>query len=212
MTRFPIRNGEWRFVCLALVPILAIAGAKVWADVAVPSLLRDPSAYLGAPPLTGFLSMLGGMVWAGAVALWAALPATARSGDTTTTRFALAMASLTAYLAADDMFLLHEAVLPSLLHIPESAVIGTIGVATVTCVLLFRHRLASHRPALFALAVLLLSSSVAFDVINSLRNVRTSSLFLLAEDGCKWLGICGWCAYAFSTLAQAIRDMPSRRA
>lgn len=199
-----VQAKEWGIALIATLPIVAIVIAKLWGGVGVETLTRDTSAVLSGSPFAGLLSQLGGMIWSSAATLWLAMTVLTRRVDPAVSRFALAMATLTTYLGLDDMFLLHEAVFPEMMGIPEKVVLASIAAASCACAFVFRHRLAGHRPALFALAVGLLASSVLLDMLDGQKVIPIYSIAMLAEDGLKWLGICSWCAYAFSTLRRSV--------
>ncbi|MCW8087558.1 hypothetical protein OF850_18185 [Roseococcus sp. MDT2-1-1] len=149
-------------------------------------LFRDPAASTGGPPYLGFFSNLGVLAWSVAAtsSLLAALvlpPSRAQS--------ALAAGGLlAAVLAFDDVFLLHESVLP-FFGVPEKLILA--GYATAAIAYLWTYRDFHRRmdwPLLLA-ALGLLGSSVMLDVVAEEMD------WLVLEDGTKFAGISAWCAY-----------------
>ncbi|MCW8084532.1 hypothetical protein OF850_02740 [Roseococcus sp. MDT2-1-1] len=172
-------------MAFALAPLaLALLVGPLRFDAEL--LFRDPAASTGSPPYLGFFSNLGILAWcvAGTSSLLAALtlpPSRARA--------ALGAGGLlAAALTLDDMFLLHESVLP-FFGVPENLVLACYAASAITYLWVFRdvHRLMDW-PLLLA-SLTLLGSSVVLDVLAG------DMEWLILEDGTKFAGICAWCAY-----------------
>ena len=102
---------------------------------------------------------------------------------------------MTVLLALDDLFMLHEEVLPVRLGVPEPAVY--LGYALVGAAVAVRYGRAVARTRWPWLVV----SAGAFTVmvvVDLLETSLTTGLYLL-EDGAKLLGLVTWCAWLVHT-------------
>ncbi len=93
------------------------------------------------------------------------------------------------WMTLDDMFLLHERILPAL-GIPQVVVYATYALLTVFYLIGARHFILSGPLSTCVMAIGLLSLSVVFDVFET-----DSYLNVLIEDGAKFLGIAAWTVF-----------------
>ena len=145
--------------------------------------IRDPASQFGFPPFAGVVSTLGVFAMVATAAV-CALVSLHISKNAMLLRL---IAALTALIAADDFFELHERVLPSL-GIPEYVVLAVYGLLAGLIGALFNAELRGLQHAGLHLAVGLLSLSVVFDVVDVYHH-------LILEDGFKFMGLCAWAAY-----------------
>lgn len=194
------------FALLMLLPLAAVLFAHWRWGLRFPDMTRDVAAIGKLHPLAGFLSSLGILAWWTAVGVWAfAHRLFTLQEDQLAARAAGQMALLSAYLALDDLFQLHEALAPQVLGVPQLAVLASIGGAA-TFVLVRNPALwrAVAAPWLFA-ALLLLAASVLVDTVLERSFWRLGEAIYFAEDGLKWLGIGCWAAFAWQwCLARAL--------
>ncbi|MCU0621420.1 MAG: hypothetical protein MUC69_07960 [Gemmatimonadales bacterium] len=176
----------------AAVGIGAVVLLHLWRDIPYGYLTRDPSATMGAAPYLGVLSQVGLMLWASAATLAlahrASLPPT--PSHLQLRRFLLHSALLTAALAIDDAFLLHEQVLPRL-GVPEPAVmLAWVGLVAGW---LAGHARTIRRTdvALLLLALAAFACSAGLDQVVDLHE----DLGQLLEEGAKFVGIAAWVGY-----------------
>lgn len=180
-------------LALVLLPLLAVLLLlAVWPFVDAPDLLREPQVTGGLPWWTGALSTLGGLLMAGAVGVLMASSRRSAQGAAM-----LSVAALMALFAADDVFLIHDEVMPALLGEGTGdklvyAIFAGLGLLVA----------AVHRDALLrspwplpAAAVLLFGLSAATDVLAN--DLGGESRGQLLEDGSKLLGIGSLLAYAW---------------
>lgn len=185
----------------------------------VGTLTRDPAALTGAPPYAGLLSHLGVLLWCAAATVCFLAGALVRR----VRALLFGFGALTAALLLDDLFLLHEAVLPALTAWPEVVFVAVYGAATA--VLLTCHRRALRRTdwPLLAGALAALAFAAVADVLPELlagdRTVEDVppaivDAYLLLEDGAKFAGIVLWLAYFVGVGVGALgpRDAPSAAA
>lgn len=180
-----------------LPPLVLMLGVAFQPWVPPGDLLRDPLAvaemtdncckvYFGA------VSNLGIVLWmAGAsVCLFAAAVIVTADRSDVMARFLLAGGLLTGFLGFDDLFLIHENVLPAF-GVPEIVTYGAYGLLGLGYLVFFRRQVFANRFAMFGAAGALLAVSVTIDwVIHSDAAWR-----ILLEDGAKITGIAGWTAF-----------------
>lgn len=188
----------------ASIPLLAAAAASRLLQAPIGHLTRDIAAVANVHPLTGFLSSLGILLWAASATVWlfAAYVQRARQPNRSP-GFLVFPGLLSAYLALDDLFELHELVAPRYLGVPEEAIYALLGAALGVYLWRYRERLRERHGELLLLALAALAASVAVDAGLDAWLWRLGEWVLLVEDGFKWLGICFWTEFAvFSAAAE----------
>jgi hypothetical protein len=162
-------------------------------------LTRDPASTFLARPYVGFLSNAGVMLWV-AAATTGLLAGWATRGRSALAPYLLAIGLLTALLAVDDLWLLHEDVLPAL-GVPERVAVSAYGIYVLALFAVFRR--AALRtdllPAALALACLGLSAWMD-------QELPFADLETLLEDVAKFAGIAFWLTYALRTARQALDE------
>jgi hypothetical protein len=170
------------------------------AGVSYMVLTRDPASTFAARPSVGFLSNLGVVGWVAAATVCFVAGALVR-GRSALAPFLLAGGALTAWLAADDLWLLHEEVLPSVLGIRERTAIRAHGVFVLAIAVSFWRQALRTEWVLAAMAVALLGASAWMDTELVFGEVET-----LVEDSLKFAGIAFWGAYAVRVAQQAFAE------
>ena len=156
------------------------------------------------PAYYGLVSNVGILVWwsVATVCLFAGTLLILCRGDAVTrhdgTRL-LAAGLFTGWLTLDDLFLVHEKVLPAL-GIPQLAVYGAYALMALAFAFYSRALIWNGRRAMFGLAIALLSTSVAIDVIVS----QQSTASIILEDGAKLLGIVAWASFYIETATRLL--------
>lgn len=182
---------------VAVLALVAVAAVRLLLDVPIPLMTRDPLVLAGAHPLTGILSQLGVLGWCAAatIGLFAAgLPSVGSAA-----LFLRCTGLLSAGLALDDFFQIHDYILPIMLGVPEKLAHLAIILAVASWLTCFRTSIAATRWPILVIALALLAGSMGFDLVLEplLRGLGDWSA--LAEDGPKWLGIVFWLAYSVDT-------------
>ncbi|HEY7739215.1 MAG TPA: hypothetical protein VIB01_01235 [Steroidobacteraceae bacterium] len=200
----------WRRIAALHLPalaLLAVVAATAWATGIPPArFTMDPAALAGAHPLLGAVSSIGVLLWAAAAAicLFTALLLRGRCAQRGYARLLLAAGLLTAWLALDDLFMLHEWFFPVMLGIPQPIVLagyaGMVGLLMVR----FSVLIADTDCLLLGLALAFFAASAAADQLPGAWFGTWGWLYLL-EDGCKLLGITGWSGYLASVAASSLR-------
>lgn len=190
-------SGWLSFLILAL-PALFIAGVAVqpWIDPA--DLLRDPLAVaeLRQPECCkvyyGAVSNLGVLMWMGgaAVCLFAAAVIVTQGLRPGAVVFLAAAGLLTGFLAIDDLFLVHENVLPAF-GVPEPVTYAAYGMLGLAYLATSWREILNHNVFLLAAGVVLLGTSVTIDwLVHSDHPLR-----IVLEDGAKLTGIAAWVGF-----------------
>ena len=197
--------------------LLVVAGLLyVWfvEDISIGLLLRDPADSTDGPTYLGAVSSLGFALWAASAAV-CLLVATVLHSVAARRQWVHYMASaglLSAFLMADDMWLLHDRVLPGRIGIPEIVVYTAYAVVTFGHLWIFRRLIMRTEYQVLFLAGFLLACSLVADTLTN--NVAASNAKYLTEDGPKLFGMITWLTYhartAMLLLTQQLR--PDRHA
>ena len=184
--RLERRLAAGAYAAAAILLALVALGSAV-LDKPDDLFLKEPTQLFPVVPwYTGVVSLVGGMLWWAAAALWllCAWVLERRNADQPVVPLVLA-GLFSIWLGLDEMFLLHEIVLPQKVRFPEPAIYATYAALTVAYVVKFRAFLLSTRWRLLALALVFFFSSTI------LNQVAPESL-VLVEEGLKLFGIVTW--------------------
>ncbi len=186
-------------IVVVLVPavgvLLAVLAAKVFYGALFSDFSADPAFLAQMHPLTGALSNLGVLLWhtTAVVCLFTAALLRVR-GVTELFRFFLCAGLLSGYLAFDDLFMIHEDLVPRYLGVSEKLFIGFLGIAALSFLVRFRQVILRSDFGLLLLALGFLTLSVIFDLLGN-RLYYLGDWQFFSEDAPKWLGIACWCGY-----------------
>ncbi len=180
--------------CTALIGSLILAIVITGQPVSI--FTRDPAAITNEPFYLGAFSNIGILFWCAAsticffaFALLKDLP-----NKTQDRRFLLSSGLLNLWLLLDDLFLLHEDVLPRKFGIPEKLVYLTYGVIVALYLVKFRKYIFKTKFILLFLGLGLFAISIFLDNI-TLFTQHNEDLYLVLEDGGKLMGIFDWFIY-----------------
>lgn len=163
-----------------------VVGLVVWGDHSFEYYGTDPASTFGASQFVGLLSHAGVLLaWGAGFASVVAGAFVARARGWRHALPLLVAGAGTAYLAFDDLFRLHEEILPRL-RIEEEAIFGVYVVATLAFLWWYRRFFREHEWPLLALAAVALAASVALDqkIVNP-----SAALSRWLEDGLKLFGL-----------------------
>jgi hypothetical protein len=166
---------------------------------------NDPAQTLGEFPLIGLMSQVGVLLaWAAAAICVFAGTFVARACGWGAAGPLLAFGGLVGYLAFDDLFLLHEDLLPGWLGISEELAQAGYAIAGVIFLWAFRDFLRRNEWQLLALALVVLGFSFAVDF-------DTGGAFGLpyrglVEDSAKLFGLAFLAAYLVRLSARMLAD------
>lgn len=201
------------------LPIVLIYGLLGLQDAALTEvLLQDPNMRLAhtleAPPgaryYRGALSHLGVLLWWSAAVVGALTYAVLRVGPTSeqraTAAFFLCFAGFSALLALDDLFMLHEGVLPHHLGIPEWLVFILYGRAALLLGVGFGRFVLRSDAGLLALALGFFALSILVDegLLLFLNGVAQGQRTVL-EEAAKLLGVVSWSLFLWRAATAQLR-------
>lgn len=204
------RNWRRFAVVAALAMIIAVGVTIAWRLLPpVQFTLRDMHAVAnalgGVPPVyTGWLVYVGVLGWfaATAAAFLLALLARRVPGRGELTAFGFGFAALTLLLGVDDLFLLHDGILP-VLGVRESTYLLALTLLAVAWGLVFLPMLLRDPDMpIFALAVALFAWAMLADQLEG-----ASVLDLLNEEAAKLAAVFLWTVWIFSV---ALRELTLR--
>lgn len=184
--------------------LVAVAGADLLGGHPILPLLNDPATHSGTHPLVGAVSNLGVLLWWTSTSIWLFTATLLRSrGEATAARFAVASGLLSAYLALDDLFLLHDELLPEY-GVPQDAAVVFVALTTMTYFVVFRRFILGSGGTALLLAVVLLGASAFVDgVFVTSSDSPTWKWLYVTEDSLKWLGILCWCSFCLAWCRRA---------
>lgn len=161
----------------------------------------------------GFVSQIGLFLWVSAAsfALFAALILHMLGANRGLTGFMLYGGLLSALLAMDDAFLLHESILPGF-GIPQNFVLALYGLLGLVYAGVFRRLMLRTGPLLLGAAGMAVAASLAIDVF---IGIQTPAIAIL-EDAFKFMGIALWAAFQLNAgaglvLATVKAKLPDNR-
>ena len=165
--------------------------------------VRDPASTLGGHPLTGMQSHLGVLAWwaTASIGIFGYAILNRRKTEPMVSSFLLCFALLTAVLALDDLFRVHEDLARRYLSVRQRYVFLAYSVSCSWLLFRFRKVIARSEYGLLVLALVFFGFSLAIDTLEHRWDSRWCIFF---EDGFKLLGIVSWGAYLIRTGFQAI--------
>jgi hypothetical protein len=182
---------------LALLLPLLVIGAVAWQPwVPAAALLRDPLAVANTSatccsPYFGAVSHLGVLLWTGTAAVCLVAGASfLAAGRAAAAWLPLAAGLLTAVLAVDDLFMVHERVLP-FFGMPERLTLLLYVVAAAAYLVAFHRQIFAARFVVMAIALAAFGVSFVGDLLLALPEAAEEVI----EDGAKFIGICAWSAF-----------------
>jgi hypothetical protein len=174
-----------------------------WKRIPLGVLTSDPTTLMGYPFYMGFLSNLGILFWSAttAICLFSARLLSRRGTVSPWAPYLYMSGFLTLLLTCDDLFILHEEVLPNYLGLPEHLVYGVYLGLVLIYLIRFRHVILETEYPLFGLALIALSLSVTMDFCP----LPGDSPYLVHE-GMKFIGIVSWLIYFTRLSTRALQN------
>lgn len=207
-------------LALALTYILSLVGFTLLMVVGattsrqVELVVQDPAVATGGLPWFGLLSNVGVLLWCAAatVCLFTAVMLQQCSSPSSMRRFFAAAGLLSLMLLIDDLFMIHEWLLPNY-GIPEMVAYVVYGSVMLVFLVQFRQQLRNNYPRLFLAMLGFFSGSILidgfFDATDSAQTLESgySRSMLVLEDGLKFLGIVSWLNYFGLVSNRALRRL-----
>jgi hypothetical protein len=187
----------------ALIGILGLVWISITADIPISKFTRDPSAVMNGPFYAGALSNLGVLMWSAAatVCLFGASMLKGKAGSNAARSFLLASASFTSLLLVDDLFMLHDLVLPEYLNLRERYIV--LGYGVLMLAYLFAFRLAILRTEW--LVLVLAGGFFCVSLVVDKFPEDLLPMHHIFEDGAKFMGIVTWLLYMTRTSRALMR-------
>lgn len=168
--------------------LLSIALIGEYFQIPVSKFTRDPIHVLNGHPFTGVLSNIGILFWCstaaicffGSAILW-------MNKSTNNSKFLLFSGMITLLLLLDDLFMLHEIMIPKYLHIPEAGVYAGYLIIVLIYLVKFREEILKAEYTLLNFALGFFALSLVTDFFSDDKELK-----YLIEDGFKLLGIVTW--------------------
>jgi hypothetical protein len=197
-------RSSWPIIGLILAVSAVLIGAGLllhfWVGIPISELTRDPTAIVGEPLYTGYLSQIGIFFWSAsaAVCMFSATVLSRSLDNLKIKHFLLVSGMLTLVLGLDDLFLLHEVFFPYF-GIPENAILVSYAGFVLFYLVRFFSIILKTEYILLGMALVFFGVSVTLDLFK-LHSIDP----YLFEDGAKLVGILGWLAYFFRTGISAV--------
>lgn len=192
-------------IAIFMGSVLVIA---VKAGVEPSDLTRDLGGVLRMEPFIGSISNLGFFFWFGALTLSFLGYRLFQKGELSTRSNMYGLASMiTLLLAVDDVYQLHEVILPVTLGIHEGVFYLVYLILTFAFIIRFHRELMGEYFALIVLAYLLFASSIAFDSLIEGRIPFSTYI----EDTLKLSGIITWFLFFWFSVTDDLKTSLSVR-
>jgi hypothetical protein len=175
-----------------------LTGFQVW------KLARDPAEVMGFPPYIGMLSNWSAMLWvsAAAICLFGAAVLKKHAASAGAFRFMGISGAFSLFLGLDDLFMLHDRVLPKLLNAPEEAFYFLYLIAILAYLVMFLPRILEYDFLLLGAAVLLFGLSRRTFII-----LPWLDRFITISDMLKYFGILFWLAFFYRMALQEVGNL-----
>ena len=175
--------------------LFSIAMISSYYNIPIDSFTRDPISVLGGAAYVGFISNIGILFWAftAAICLFSSI-ILKQYNNQAVSQFLLYSGLLTLWLLLDDMFMLHDSILPYHLMIPEKLVYLSYITVVLVYLAKFKKEILAYEYVILSLAFCFFALSVLTDLL-----LQQQGLTSLLEDGFKLFGIMTWFVFFFRT-------------
>lgn len=183
------------------VLLAKLTGYSVW------ELAKDPTEVAGVPPYTGMLSSWGVLLWVmtAAICLFCAVLLKRHHASNVSFGFLAASGVLSLCLGIDDLYMLHELLLPRISNLPEMFFYLLYFVAFIVYLFCFASRILKHDYLLLAVAVFWFAFSRSYFGISYLER------FMTMDDMLKHIGIVFWLIFFFRASLQEVSALLDRQ-
>lgn len=201
-------NKSTRLLVAIYLPVLGflavIATLCLYTEIPINYLTRDPASITGEAFYLGLLSNSGVLCWCvGATVCFFNYALSRRLQPLGKRRvFWFWSGMLTALFLVDDLFMVHEAILPYYLHIPEKVTFIVYGLLMMLYFGLFYRTIVTGRYWVMVAGLFCWGGAIAGEIL-----FEKGGLYSLVEDGGKLLGIVGWLAYFALFAVQEIEHL-----
>lgn len=171
-------------------------------------LANDPSEVMEFPPYIGMLSNWGVVLWvtAAAICLFSAVILKQQKASNATYRFIAASGGLSLVLGIDDLFVLHDHLLPQLLGSPERYFYFLYFFVFLVYLIYFLREIVKYEYLLFGAALVFFVLSRRIFV-----SLPFFDQFMTAGDMLKYFGIVFWLAFFYRTALFEVSAILNRK-
>lgn len=179
LPRTPAAAKWWVSVACVAVPTFMVMVLTLGFGVPVDLVFNDAASYTGEPFYLGLFSNLGVLLWwVAAVCCALAACVLPRDGGGFARSAMTSAALLSGWLALDDLALLHEEVLPTLLGVSELVIAAAYGSVILWYLWRFRAVHLTLDTGLLAAALLLVGLGTAVDVVEHMLDFTDGQLMV----------------------------------
>ncbi|OQY29149.1 MAG: hypothetical protein B6244_04750 [Candidatus Cloacimonetes bacterium 4572_55] len=185
----------------SLLLLVSIALASLITDTRISNFTRDPAAIFKANPLFGFLSNTGVIVWTLTIGItfFSTTLLSKEKKEGTHRSFLFYGGMFTALLLIDDLFMLHDRIIPYFFGVKENITLPIYALIALVYVIKFRTLILETDFLLLLIAFIFFGCSIVVDLSQEYASHIHIYGHHIFEDGFKFLGIVGWFGYFFRT-------------
>lgn len=193
-------------ICLTIVALFHLK-----TGIAIRNFMSEPQSIVGVHPFVGAISNLGVLFWCATAAIllfsWSIRPRTGIP-EKNIFSFFLYAGLLTIILTIDDLFMVHDAFLPTYCGIKEIHSYIFYVIAFFFGFIIFKKQIISTKYVILVLALAFWGLSVMFDLFQpGIEKSIGGNWRILLEDGFKFLGIIAWFDYFTKTCISSIEKL-----
>lgn len=183
------------------VLVAKLTGNPIWM------LAKDPADIRHFPPYFGMLSNWGVILWiaTATICLFSATLLKLNKASDAKFRFLAASGIFSLLLGVDDLYMMHERLLPQMFHMPEIFFYVLYFCILAAYLVYFTPQILKYDYLLFVAALLLFAFSRQF-----LIKIPYFSQFNTTGDMLKYFGIVFWLAFFYRTAMQEVNELLRR--
>jgi ABC-type multidrug transport system fused ATPase/permease subunit len=202
----------WKAIAIGI--FLSLAGAAFtvlvarWTNTPVWKLTKDAASVIWQPAYIGLLSDWDVVLWiaTASICLFSAVILYQQKAPRATFGFFLTSGIFTLILGLDDLYMLHERVLPKVFHMPEIFFYLLYFLAIVAYLIYFKRRLAKYENLLFTTSIFLFIISRMFFIRLPFIDRHASG------DVLKYFGIVFWMIFFYRTALHEVNAVLGSKA
>ena len=188
----------------AVILFIIVTLISSYYSIPIEKFTRDPLAITGGHPFLGIISNIGCILWGSSatICFLSYLLLKTRQESLDTLGFIMLGGFISLILLLDDLFMLHEEILPKYLGIGEKYLFLLYGA-------LILFYLVRHRRIIIETEIIYFILAISFFAISILVDRRQESflpMHYLFEDGAKFFGIVSWVGYHFSVCFREVQS------
>jgi hypothetical protein len=198
----------WKTIVFGIFISLGGAGFTVWIAKLTGNpiwmLAKDPAEIKRFPPYIGMLSNWGVILWVvtATICLFSAALLKRQKASDATIRFLAASGIFSLLLGIDDLYMMHERLLPRMFHMPEIFFYILYFFVLAAYLIYFIPQILKYDYLLFLAALLFFAFSRQFFI-----KIPYFSQFNTTGDMLKYFGIVFWLAFFYRTALHEVNEL-----